>query len=145
MDRGTAVRAVLATKVAGTLALICLPMLTLSPEAFERVFGIQVAPELALRLLGTSYLALTVAYAHGYLDSRRGRSPVAVLAMGVVSNFGALVCAALASRSGHLALDDLRLPGMALLLFVSTMGISMTALLLIIVSHVRRAGAAARA
>lgn len=124
----SALRIVLAIKIVGTVLLICLPMLALSAGAYQRLFGLDILPELALRLLGTAYLALTIAYWTGYREASAGRVSKAVLCMGIVSNLGALSWIAWALLTGDLIFEQLRPPAFILALFVGTVGFSLCAL-----------------
>ena len=84
-------RAVLAAKIALTLAAWALPLLLLPASALAALIGLAPEPPLTARLLGLAYLALVVAYAGGLRAAGEGRVPWAVIGVGVLSNGGAAV------------------------------------------------------
>ena len=77
---------VLAVKILVTTFMWCLPLLTFSPGMFS-LFGLP-APEpiVFARLLGAAYAALIVAYGQGFVATRRGEHPIAVVWVGIISN-----------------------------------------------------------
>lgn len=84
-------RAVLAAKIALTLAAWALPLLLLPASALAALTGLAPEPPLTARLLGLAYLALVVAYAGGLRAAGEGRVPWAVIGVGVLSNGGAAI------------------------------------------------------
>ena len=92
--------AVLAVKLAVTVALWAGPLLV-APVSLLVALGFpEPRPVLFLRLLGAAYAALSVGYALGLRAARRGVYPETVVWMGVVSNGGAAVLLGLAAASG---------------------------------------------
>lgn len=78
---------ILLAKLAITATLWCPPLLILCPSPLFNLLGIpRQEPLLFIRLLGAAYLALMVAYWHGWIDARAGRYPRAAVHTGLMSN-----------------------------------------------------------
>ena len=87
----TPLSVLLAVKIAGTLLFIAGPFLFLSKARLEAVTGMTAASPALFRLYGVAMLALVVAYASGVHAAQAGRFPWGIVAMGLVSNAGAVV------------------------------------------------------
>ena len=78
-------------KIAITALGLCVPLLLLSKQRIDLLFGFGDASVTLYRLYGVAMLALTTAYTGGLLRTISGHFPVEVVAMGLVSNIGAAV------------------------------------------------------
>lgn len=104
---------VLAAKILITAVFWCVPLLV-SPAWLYALLGIPLPePILFPRLLGAAYLALTVVYAHGWLDLRAGHSPRGAIRAGIASNGLAAILLAWHGMAG--AWDDWGWAGRAFL------------------------------
>jgi hypothetical protein len=78
--------AVIGAKIIITALFWCFPLLFAPPAVFI-FLGIAVPePMVFARLLGCAYLALLVAYAHGFFEARRDGRALPTVLIGVVSN-----------------------------------------------------------
>ena len=76
-------------KIGFTLVLWCLPLLMV-PEILLIKLGLpKPSSMLFLRLLGMAYLALTVGYGFGLIETLNGGHPRDIVLMGIISNGGA--------------------------------------------------------
>ena len=110
-----------------TTAPATLRPLRIVPAAkiLQEFCGLRPEPLLTARLVGVAYAALIVGYAAGWLEAGRGRYPGWVVAMGIVSNGGSVVAAAVALATGDVRLDALRPFGFAAMLFAGLIAISL--------------------
>jgi len=118
-------RIVLAAKILGTIALLCVPMLLFNQRCLQEFYGLRPEPLLTARLIGVAYAALIVGYAAGWAEAGRGRYPSWVVAMGIASNGGSVVAAAVALATGDVRLDALRPFGFAAMLFAGLIAVSL--------------------
>jgi hypothetical protein len=82
---------VITAKIVVTVLFWCVPLL-LGPKALFDWVGVPwPEPSVFVRLLGAAYLALVVAYYHGLLEVRSGKTAPATVRMGVVSNGAAAI------------------------------------------------------
>ncbi|KAA3643875.1 MAG: hypothetical protein DWQ07_17315 [Chloroflexi bacterium] len=77
----------LGIKIGVTIIILVLPSLTF-PDYLLTGWGFQ--PYLT-RLLGVSYLALSITYIHGLRETFDGRFPIGAVLTGIASNGGALL------------------------------------------------------
>lgn len=96
----TSLQTVLIFKIALTVAFWCVPLLFFPRWLLEQIGFPVPEPMIFLRLLGWAYVALVVGYGFGLAEVRRGRLPLAVIWVGVVSNGGAALLLAAHAASG---------------------------------------------
>lgn len=82
---------VLGLKILGSLPLIAGPLLLASPERLGGGAAMPAPAVAIFRLYGVSILAVLVGYGYGLWLIGQGQYPWGVVAMGLVSNFGAAV------------------------------------------------------
>ena len=83
---------VLAVKIVVTLFFVAIPFLLLPQEKLGAMFRTEGAGSGALfRLYGVAMLAILANYAYGLWAVAHGRFPWGVIAMGVISNGGAVL------------------------------------------------------
>ncbi len=90
----------LSAKILVTLMFVAGPFLLLSVERLNAAMAPHSASAMMYRLYGVALLALITAYAAGLLAAQSGRLPVEVVAMGLVSNYGAALTQAVFRVTG---------------------------------------------
>ncbi|NRA29816.1 MAG: hypothetical protein HRU11_06080 [Parvularculaceae bacterium] len=92
-------------KIIGTLVTIAIPFLVLPKTKLDEIAGMG-APSLTFyRLYGVAILALLTAYASGVLAAQAGVFPSGIVAMGLVSNAGAVAAILFTGRGQHMVLS----------------------------------------
>ena len=79
----------LATKMAATALLVCLPFLLFSRNTLGAMLQLEAKSSAFFRLYGVAILALLVAYGFGLVQTLNGEFPWLVVTVGIVSNAGA--------------------------------------------------------
>ena len=78
-------------KIVGTFFPVALPLLVFPMARINQLSGFESSDPALFRLYGMAILALLVGYASGYVQVQGGVYPVGIVAMGLVSNFGAFI------------------------------------------------------
>jgi len=76
-------------KIIVTLTIIVVPFILTPKEKIDKMMGMTSPSPYLYRLYGVAVLAILVAYSGGIYQASIGIVPWAVIAMGLVSNFGA--------------------------------------------------------
>ena len=79
----------LCVKIGVTLLGVAGPFLVLPAERINAIMAPHSGSTLIFRLYGVALMALLTAYTGGILAAEAGRFPTEIVAMGLVSNFGA--------------------------------------------------------
>ena len=89
----------LLVKIIGTFISVAAPLLILPKAAIDRASRFAPSDGALYRLYGVAVLALLVGYSGGILQVANGEYPVTIVAMGLVSNLGAVLVIALTGRA----------------------------------------------
>jgi len=92
-------------KIIGTLLAIGIPFLFFPKAKLDELAGLGAPAVTLYRLYGVAVLALLVAYTGGVLDAQAGRFPGGIVAMGIVSNAGAVAAIVCTGRAQQMTVS----------------------------------------